>query len=165
MHATVGSKNQKKEEKNVTKQPEVTEVETLQMQIAQLEEKLTQAQVKEQRALADYQNLVRRTQEEMVRRSKLAAHDFVVSLLQPVEHLHMAAQQLKDPGLTMVVDQFWKVLAEQGLEKMDCLGKPFESNSMEAVESAGNGEIVTKVLRNGYMLHDEVVQVARVILD
>lgn len=155
MHTNPGSKNQKDKQLD----------ETLSLRIAELEQQVQQAQLKEQRALADYQNLVRRTQEEMIKRSKLAAHDFVVSLLQPLEHLHMASEQLKDPGLAMVVDQFWKVLADQGLEKMECVGKPFESNSMEAVESAGKGEKVTKVLRNGYLLNAEVVQVARVVLD
>ena len=45
--------------------------------VSQLEE----AKTKEQRALADYQNLVRRTKEERARTIKLAARDFVESLI------------------------------------------------------------------------------------
>ncbi len=153
--------------KMTDKNVDVSEVEVseFEQKIAELEEKLELAQLKEQRALADYQNLVRRTQQDMLRRSKLAAKDFVTSLLQPLEHLHLAAEQLNDPGLHMVVGELWKNLDEQGLTKIECLGKPFDLDYMEAVEKAGKGEKVTKVVRNGYELNGETVQVARVILD
>lgn len=134
-------------------------------QVAQLQNELAQAEQKYQRALADYQNLVRRNREESVRKAKLATKDFVTNLVVPLNHLALAAQQLKDPGLDMVVSQLWQTLNQEGLEQVECLGKPFDAEMMEVVEITKAGKKVTKVLSPCYQLNGEIIQFAKVILD
>jgi molecular chaperone GrpE (heat shock protein) len=76
----------------------------------------------------------------------------------------MAAENLKDQGLNMVVEQFWKELQNFGLEKLNVLNQTFNLNTMEVVEKQGEGEKVVKVVRQGYSLNGEVIQHAQVVL-
>ena len=127
-------------------------------------ESLEEARAKEQRALADYQNLVRRTQQERVKIAKMASQELVESLLQPLEHLSLAAEQVNDPGINMVITDLWQALGSQGLREVDALGKKFDVNTMEVVEREGKGETVMKVIKRGYLLNGEVIQHAKVVV-
>lgn len=133
-------------------------------QIKELQAQVQAAEDREKRALADYQNLVRRTQEDRGRLAKMASLDFATSLLQPLDHLSLAAAELKDRGLDMVVQQFWKTLQEQGLEELNVLGQEFDPTLMEVVEKQGEGKTVLKIIKKGYRLNGEVIQVAQVVI-
>lgn len=122
------------------------------------------AQHKEQRAYADYQNLVRRTQEERAKLAKFASQQLIEDLLQPLEHLSMAADQLSDPGLDMVTSQLAQTLQQHGLEEIYPLGKPFDLETMEVVEQNGGDDIVSAVVKRGYKLHGKIIQHAKVVL-
>jgi molecular chaperone GrpE len=134
-------------------------------QLEQLQLQLKQAQEGERRALADYQNLVRRNQEERLKTIKFANRELMASLLQPLDHLNLAAAQLKDQGLNMVVQQFWQSLELAGLEEIKTLGEKFDPQLMDAVEKGDKGEKVLKEVKKGYRLQGEVIQHAKVILD
>jgi molecular chaperone GrpE len=137
-----------------------------------LQAQLEKAQAGEMRAKADYHNLVRRNQEERLQFVKMATKDVVSGLLQPLEHLGMAATQINDTGLNMVIDQFWQQLAQQGLTEVEAMGLPFDITSMEVVEgipqengqAESESEKVIEVQRKGYKLNGEVIQYARVVL-
>jgi molecular chaperone GrpE len=131
---------------------------------SQLQEQLRLAREAERRALADYQNLVRRNQEERAAFVKFAAKDLVTSLLEPLTHLDMAAKQINDPGLNMVVEQFWSCLQDVGLEKVDVMGEKFDVSIMEAADTSGDGEKVVAVHRPAFKFHGEVIQHARVVV-
>ncbi len=88
--------------------------------------KLNQYQDVATRALADYQNLVRRQQDDRQKLARLANLDFVTTLLEPLEHLQLAAHQLNDSGLNMVLGQLVERLKEQGLEPIIPTGQPFD---------------------------------------
>ncbi len=156
---------------------------------SQVEELQNQLQAcKEQvfRAQADYQNLVRRNQQERANLIKLATQDVIEALLQPLDHLEMAAQQIDDAGLNMVVHQFHQVLSQFGVEEITCVGQEFNVELMEAVESnhdqgqnrndkKGNKDgntsrdvetmRVSKVTQKGYQLHGKVIRHAKVIVE
>lgn len=124
----------------------------------------TDALAREQRALADYHNLVRRTQQERTQIAKLASGQLIEDLLEPLEHLSMASEQLADKGLSMVVGKLWQVLEEHGLKEIEALDQEFNLDTMEAVEKNGKGQKVTKVLKRGYTLNGKVIQHAKVII-
>lgn len=134
-------------------------------QLAELQAKIIAAQESERRALADYQNLVKRTQDTQARMIKFANRELVSGLLQPLEHLDLAAAQLKDTGLDMVVKQFWQVLEQAGLQEIKALNQPFDPLSMEAVESGEQRQQVVKVIKKGYTFQGEVIQPAKVSVD
>lgn len=135
-----------------------------QRKIQELQLLLSASLEREKRALADYQNLQRRSMEERMAFIKMANKDLCQVLLQPLEHLSMAATNIKDRGLNMVVEQFWKELKEFGLEELEVLGQKFDLNTMEVVDKKGDGEKVIEVVRKGYKLNGEVIQHAQVVL-
>lgn len=138
--------------------------ESLIKKFEQLKEELSTAQEKEKRALADYQNLLRRTEQERSRVAQFANKYLIQGLLPVVENLDKAAKQLNDSGLSIVVNQFWEVLKEAGLEKIEAEGKEFDVETMEAVSRKGEGDQVVDVIQAGYKLKGEVIQHAKVVL-
>lgn len=139
------------------------------VRIAELEAQLTAAQESELRAQADYRNLMRRTQEERARMMKLAAASTIESILQPLAHLKMATDHLKDPGLQMVYQQFQTALENEGLSEIDCMNKPFDGEIMEVIDTkpaTGNQKpgTVIQIAQAGYKLNGDVIRHAKVIV-
>ncbi|MFH2118681.1 MAG: nucleotide exchange factor GrpE [Candidatus Paceibacterota bacterium] len=139
-------------------------VSQLQTQIEDLQTQLTKVQEQGKRALADYQNLLRRTQEARSKIMQIANQELIEALLLPLEHLELATEQSSDPGLRMVLEQFKRTLAQFGLEEIEAQGKEFDIATMEGLEGSGQGKKVVKVLRKGYLLNNKVVQHAKVVL-
>ena len=114
------------------------------------------------RALADYQNLERRQREERTQTIEFAKQQVFADLLQPLEHLDLAAKSLKDQGLDMVVKQFWETLQDKGLTMTSPQGQAFDAQTMEAIEKVGDGETVQEVVAPGFMLGTHVLRPAKV---
>ncbi len=133
-------------------------------QFEELKDRLTHAQEREKRALADYQNLLRRTKKERSKAARMANKDLIVSLLPAVDSLDRAANEIDNQGLDIVIDQLWEVLREFGLEEIDVQDKPFNVETMEVVDKRGEGEIVTEIVQKGFRLKGDVIQHAKVIL-
>ena len=140
------------------------ELAAIQAALVAAESRATTAEEREKRALADYQNLVRRSQAERLQVMKLAGVEFASVLLAPLDNLNRAASQLNDPGLNLVISQFNQTLAQVGLEEIKVLGQKFDVNTMEAVETQGGGEKVIGVVTKGYRLNGEVIAHAKVVL-
>lgn len=155
-----------------TKKPSTTDadaltqvdIDALTAQISDLTTQLATAQSREYRALADYQNLVRRNQEDRAKFLNLANREILTALLQPLEHLNRAAVLLNDKGVSLIVAEFKTVLGQFGLEEILTLGKPYDVLTMEVVERRGEGETVIEVLQAGYRLNGEVIVHAKVVI-
>jgi len=160
-HSTKATDKQADTTAKVAHDPVIDQEESL---VAKLEAKLKAAHESHLRTQADYQNLQRRSREERQQWVKLATREFVSALLEPLDHLGLAAQQLNDQGLNMTIAQLWERLREQGLEEIDPLNQPFDVQTMEAVDHEGDGEIVISVVKKGYSLNGEVIQHAKVIV-
>jgi molecular chaperone GrpE len=116
------------------------------------------------RALADYANLERRFSEQSSSVVKFATANLLTKLLDLRDHLEMAATQLKDQSLNMILSSFDKLLESEGVEVVKAEGV-YDPTTMECQElSAGPKDQVVKVVRSGYRLHDRVLRTARVIV-
>lgn len=133
-------------------------------ELERLQDELAQSRAREQRLMADYQNLIRRNREEQTRWAKLATKDFVSEILLPLEHLTRAAEQVQDKGLDMVMQQFWQTLERHGVQRVSTVGQKFDVQTMEAVEQHQDSLDVTAEVRPGFTLYGEVIQHAKVIL-
>ncbi|MBU0576452.1 nucleotide exchange factor GrpE [Patescibacteria group bacterium] len=147
--------------KDAKKQPHPT---NLKNEILELQQRLVESLEREKRALADYQNLVKRNQEERVRFLQLANQGLIETLLNPLEHLSMAAKQIDDQGLNLVMRDFWQVLEEVGLEEIYPKGEKFNLETMEVVDKEGDGQTVAKVVKRGYRFNGLIIQHAKVIV-
>lgn len=157
-------KKRKSKKDKIVDQTDKSNGDTLLSDLSDLREQLMISQEREKRSLADYQNLLRRVENERSQVVRFANQQLLESLLPVFNHLKKAAAQLEDQGLVMVVNQFKQVLCEAGVEEIMVLGKKFDLETMEAVEKKGEGEIVIDVLEPGYKLKDRVLSHAKVIL-
>lgn len=139
-------------------------VEELDAQLVSVQDQLAAAQDAQRRALADYQNLQRRTQEEKSFTAKVATQDLVSDLLDHLDHLSMAVEHSQDAGLEIIVTQLWNTLKDHGLQELEVLGQPFDAETMEAVEVVNPEGNVSKIVQRGYALNGVVLRVAKVIV-
>jgi len=133
------------------------EIKNLKLKIEELENNW-------KRALADYQNLEKRTAKEKGEYVQIASQDLVLKLLPILDQLKKAQEHLKDEGLNLVLNNFEKVFEDEGLVKIDVLGKEFNPEEMECVDVT-QGKQENKVVEEvsaGYKLRGKVIKVAQV---
>jgi molecular chaperone GrpE len=115
------------------------------------------------RALADYQNLERRTQIEKEQIRKFAAEVVLTRLLPVVDTLKKATQHMKDKGLDLTYKELLAVLSEFRVEPIEAVGKEFNPHEMECVEVVqGEENIVVEETIQGYRYYGKVLRVAQV---
>jgi len=133
-------------------------------ELQQLRSQLIEAQERERRVLADYQNMLRRVEGERAQLIRFANQELLEELLPSFDNLQEASTQLQDQGLSLVLSQFKKTFNKYGIEEIEALGKKFDVDTMEAIDRRGEGEIVIQVMQRGYKLKDKVLIHAKVIL-
>lgn len=122
------------------------------------------------RALADYQNLIKNSAKEKSEILKYSLAGFLTEILPIYDNLKTAINTLTPEeqnnswvdGLKFVIKQFQEVFLANGVKEIKTVGEKFDYNIMEAIE--GEGDVVIKEIRPGYMLNDKVIIAARVIV-
>jgi len=132
-------------------------------QLEELSKEVEEWKNKYLRALADYQNLEKRKEEEVAIVRKFAGEILLTRLLPVADTFQQAALHVKDPGLDLAVKQLVAFFEEQGVEKIETVGKQFNPHEMECIEVAGGkeNEVINEVLP-GYRLRGKVLRVAQV---
>ena len=164
---------------------------TIEFYFEHLEKKNNGFKNKYKRALADYQNLLKRTAQEKVEFVKYANEDLIQAIIPVYDNLKLARTHVDlmrtnadlmrtnaEPGgptrnqagfngwaegLEHVIRQFRDVLESMGVEEIKTIGEKFDHNTMEAIE--GKGDKVVKELRPGYKLNGKVIIAAKVIVE
>jgi molecular chaperone GrpE len=104
--------------------------------IQELENQLSDLDSKYKRALADYQNLLRQTQQERAEYLNYANAQLITQLLPLLDNLQMAYKHLQDPGLEMIVKQFQQTLTDEGIEEIKPKdGDHFDEHLHEALDT------------------------------
>ena len=118
------------------------------------------------RALADYQNLDKQTQNWKEEFVQFANSGLIRRLLEVLDNLEKAQEHLKDEGLLLVVSQFKNVLQSEGLTELEVAGKKYDPNTAEVVSTLPGQEenIVETVVQKGYKLKDKIIKPAKVIV-
>ena len=70
------------------------------------------------RALADYDNLRKRIEREREEFEKIASVKFAVKMLTVFDMIEEAQRHLKDSGIALTLEEFKKILEEEGIEKI-----------------------------------------------
>jgi molecular chaperone GrpE len=109
------------------------------------------------RALADYDNLRKRTEAEKSVWLKFAKQDLLIKLLPVLDTLENAQKHLKDEGLVMTINQFQDILREEGIVEIPA--DKFDAELHEVVDTVPGGEKdrIAEVLLKGYKFNDETV--------
>ena len=117
------------------------------------------------RALADYQNLEKRVQAEKSDWVKTANKGLLLRILPALDNLMLAQKHTQDEGVKLSVNQILTAFKDEGVERIETLGKDFDPTVMEAVSTADGekGKIVEEI-RAGYTLFGQVLRPAQVIV-
>lgn len=115
------------------------------------------------RALADYQNLERRSREEKEETRAFAAEVILARLLPVVDTFAKARAHIQDAGLDLAFRELEAVLAEQGVTRIETEGKQFNPHEMECIEVvAGPENAVVEEVLTGYAFRGKILRVAQV---
>ena len=146
---------------------EQSELERLRHEMAELHERYLRAQ-------ADFDNFRKRTRQEKEEFAKYASAKLIENLLPVLDNFERAmasAKQSKDvdallKGIEMISRQLDQVLAQEGLQRMETVGKPFDPNFHQAVGQVETDEyeegVVVEELQKGYQFKDRVLRPAMV---
>lgn len=127
-----------------------------------------------QRKQAEMENLLKRHERERTDRARYASQQLVSDILPVLDNLHQAVDGLAQggsaeqalEGMRLILDQFQKVLADSGVERIEALGQRFDPNFHEALMQEETDEVddltVLQELVRGYRMHDRVLRPTRV---
>jgi len=115
------------------------------------------------RALADYQNLEKRVSANQIDFIKFANSALLTKLLTILDSLDRANAHSQDQGITIIINQFKKLLESEGVKKIKTTNQTFDPLSMEAIEQVtGSKNKVIKTINSGYTLNNKILRPAQV---
>lgn len=132
-----------------------------------------------QRKQAEFENYRRRTERERSDIVRHAASDLVLEILPVFDNLGRAVEaaqaaestgqgswdQLRE-GVGIIYKQFKDILERNGLEEIECEGKPFDPHVHEAVSRVETDEhpdgTIVEVFQKGYRMKDRLLRPAMV---
>ena len=151
--------------------------------LAEANEEIARQADAAQRGQADLANARRRHDEERLNIQRRANSRLLVHLLPIVDELDLAVSHLEKngvgsdenvadswvEGVRLIQRKLAVFLESEGVTRIVSLGEPFNPELHEAVGIAQVGDAdsgsIVEVLRQGYLLHDRVVQVAQVVVN
>lgn len=141
------------------------EIDAVGQELEQLKGLATQLEGNYKRALADYQNLQRRTQAEKAEWIRMASRDLVLKLLPILDTLMLAEKHTQDKNFALTVSQFLQALEQEGVTRIKTTDEEFDPQTMEAVTTAeGKTGKVIEEIRAGFMYYDSVLRAAQVVV-
>lgn len=121
------------------------------------------------RAMADYANLVKRTDEERSTMYKLASISYILKLLPILDSLREAQKHLNDAGIAIIVGQIEGMLKEDGFTEIKPqIGELFNESLHEVIDTLEtknekDNNIISEGVLSGWKFNDnEVVRFAKV---
>ena len=166
-----------KKKKKEKKSKELEKIEKLEAQINALQAEANEWKNEYLKAHAETENFKRRTNEQAVKDRKYASQKVVGELIQPIDMLiqivNMPASspevQNYQIGFQMIANQLVDILKSEGLAPIEALGKEFDPNVMQAVQTENvedkDDNVVLSVMQSGYMFKDRVLRPAMVVVN
>ena len=165
------AKNENPDEKEAEASKELTPEE----KIAELEKQVEDLKNQQLYKVAEFDNFRKRVIQEKADLIKNGGSKVITTLLPIIDDLERAQQNMDKyedvaavkEGLNLIIDKFFKLLAQEGLKKMEVVGQPFDSDLHEAIAMVPGqpDEMKGKVMdcmTPGYTLNDKVIRYAKV---
>ncbi|PCH86162.1 MAG: nucleotide exchange factor GrpE [Flavobacteriales bacterium] len=129
------------------------------------------------RLYSEFDNYKRRTAKERLELFKTAGEDIIVSLLPVLDDFDRAMKAAEDAkegseakqGMELIKNKLMVTLKQKGLEPMDSMGKPFDTDNHEAITKIPapkkklKGKVVD-VIEKGFLLNGKVIRHAKVVV-
>lgn len=172
----INKQNEISDENNPNKESKTDNIESIDDRINVLENEVNKYKELMLRKAAEFENYKRRTENDQLNLLKYAAESLIVKLLPTVDDLersllHMTEEtdvnKIKE-GIQLIYNKFMKTLDDQGVKKIDAVGKPFDVDFHEALMQRPDESVqphtVLDELETGYMYKDRVIRHAKVIV-
>ena len=150
--------------------------ENLEDKVKSLELEINQYKELALRKAAEFENYKRRTENDQLNLLKYAAESVIIKLLSTVDDLERSLAHMTDEsdvdkikeGIQLVYNKLIKTLDEQGVKKIESIGKPFSVEFHEALMQRADDSVpahtVIDELETGYIYKDRVIRHAKVIV-
>jgi len=156
--------------------PLKTEKDIYEEKISQLEKDVREYKDAFLRKAADLENYKRRSENDQLNLIRYAAESLIKKLLPVIDDFERSLnhiQNAKDTdaikeGIKMIYEKLMKVIEEQGVKKIEAMGKPFDVHFHEALmQRPAEGtkpHTVIEELEKGYIYKDRVIRHAKVVV-
>ena len=166
--------NQNEEiEKEVVEEQEISEETKLKDTILLQKEQLDEQEDRLKRLMAEFDNFKKRSSKEREGMYNSLVSDIFTSLLPVVDNLENAVNAETEDiaykqGVELVLKQFKDVLAANGVQEIETVGKTFDPELHEAVASVVDESLGEKVIkeeyRKGYKIGNKVIRHSMVVV-
>ena len=138
-----------------------------------LQEENSDLKDKWQRALADYQNLERRTQVEISQRVSSKTNDLLLNFINIYEDFvraenSLSKEKIDTSGIIAVIKNMENILAENNIKPVDAIGEIFDPQIHEAVSMIVNETLdegtITQEVSKGYISGKAILKPSKVIV-
>ena len=142
-------------------------------QTKKLEEENSDLKDKWQRALADYQNLERRTQVEISQRVSSKTNDLLLNFINIYEDFvraenSLSKEKIDTSGIIAVIKNMENLLAENNIKPIDAVGEFFDPQLHEAVSMVVDDTLdegtITQEVSKGYISGKAILKPSKVIV-
>ncbi len=180
MNNELNNEESKKDEEtnggNESIKDNITNEEEYLVKIGQLENEIGDWKDKLLRKAAEFENYKRRAESEQQNLIKYSAESFIVKLLPIVDDFERSLKHIENSselesikkGIELVYIKLTKLLDEQGVKKIDSVGKPFNVDYHDALMQKKVSDVkphtVLEEIEPGYMYKDRVIRHAKVIV-
>lgn len=170
------SDNKDKSSIEEVKESSESKGDTLRTKIKDLEKELSETRDKLLRALAENDNIRKRTYKELVETRASARVDALIPFLNVFDHFQLAVKAADEKhsfdvlhkGMEMILSEFSRAFEELGIEKIDAVGKKFDPNFHEAVEEKTSENVpegfVLEQWKCGFKMGSKVIKPATVVV-
>ena len=143
--------------------------------ISELEKHIEELKNQKLYKMAEFDNFRKRVMQEKADLIKNGGAKFITTLLPIIDDMERAQQNMDKyedvaavkEGLSLIIDKFFKLMAQEGLKKMEVVGQPFDADLHEAIAMVPGqpddqkGKVMNCMM-NGYTLNDKVIRYAKV---
>lgn len=159
-----------------TEQPQAEERElTIEEKLAAAEEQIAELKKQQLYKAAEFDNFRKRVMQEKAELIKNGGAKVMTAILPIIDDFERAEanmEKMEDvaackEGVRLIIDKFMKQLGQEGLKKIECVDKDFDTDYHEAVAMVPGmpedkqGKVIDCV-QDGYMLNDKVLRHAKV---
>ena len=166
---------QTSDEQKETKETEEPRELTPEEKITELEKQIEELKKQQLYKVAEFDNFRKRVMQEKAELIKNGGSKVITTLLPIIDDLERAQQNMDKyedvaavkEGVNLIIDKFFKLLAQEGLKKMEAVGQPFDSDLHEAIAMVPGqpedlkGKVMDCMIA-GYILNDKVIRYAKV---
>jgi molecular chaperone GrpE len=166
---------QTSDEQKETKETEEPRELTPEEKITELEKQIEELKKQQLYKVAEFDNFRKRVMQEKAELIKNGGSKVITTLLPVIDDLERAQQNMDKyedvaavkEGVNLIIDKFFKLLAQEGLKKMEAVGQPFDSDLHEAIAMVPGqpedlkGKVMDCMIA-GYILNDKVIRYAKV---